>query len=152
MCFFKDEMFVLSSFHNRPHLIRLGSELELFLFFFLFCVWRGTAKQRASVEKQPCIFTLRTCQTCRVSSCAGYCVFFSDLKAKYERYQAHICFYGSLGSHIHILRHDLAQRREKGERERGFDVKHRAWSCFDHISALCSALQYNPGCVMWFER
>ncbi|KAA8585186.1 hypothetical protein FQN60_003880 [Etheostoma spectabile] len=33
--------------------------------------------------------------------------------AKYEQYQAHICFYGSLGSHIHILRHNLAQQREK---------------------------------------
>ena len=76
--------------------------------------------------------------------------FFSELKAKYERYRAHICFYGSLGSHIPILRHDLAQRREK--RERGFDAERRAWSCFDHISALCSALQYNPGCVMWLER
>lgn len=47
------------------------------------------------------------------------CFFFSSFppKAKYEQYQAHICFYGSLGSHIHILRHYLAQQTET-DRER----------------------------------
>lgn len=48
-------------------------------FVFFVCVWRGTAKQGASIEKQPCIFTLRTCQTCTVSSRATVqaTVFFS---------------------------------------------------------------------------
>lgn len=42
---------------------------------FFLCVWRGTAKQGASIEKQPCIFTLRTCQTCTVAQLET--VFFS---------------------------------------------------------------------------
>lgn len=113
----------------------------------------GARPNRGPPSKNSRVFS--RCVPAKPAECQAAPVtvfFFSDLKAKYERYQAHICFYGSLGSHIHILRHDLAQRREKGARERGFDVKHRAWSCFDHISALCSALQFNPGCVMWFER
>lgn len=36
-------------------------------------------------------------------------LFFFPPKAKYEQYQDHICFYGSLGSHIHILCHYMAQ-------------------------------------------
>lgn len=42
--------------------------------------------------------------------------FFFPPKAKYEQYQDHICFYGSLGSHIHILCHYMARWRE-GKRE-----------------------------------
>lgn len=145
-------MFVLSSFHNRPHLIRLGSELELFLFFFFILCVEGHGQTEGLRRKTAVYFHAAYLPNLQSVKLRRLLCFFSDLKAKYERYQAHICFYGSLGSHIHILRHDLAQRREKGERERGFDVKHRAWSCFDHISALCSALQYNPGCVMWLER
>lgn len=73
------------------------------------------------MEKQPCIFTLRTCQTCTFSSCAAMFFFpFLPPKAKYEQYQAHICFYGSLGLHIHILRHYLAQQTET---DRGLNVE-----------------------------
>lgn len=99
----------------------LHCKLLLFSFFFFFAwlVCGGAQSNRGPpMEKQPCIFTLRTCQTCTFSSCAAM-FFFPSLppKAKYEQYQAHICFYGSLGSHIHILRHYLAQQTET-DRER----------------------------------
>lgn len=77
-------------------------------------MWRGTVKQRASNGKTAVYFHAAYLPNLHIFKLCSYVFFFPSLppKAKYEQYQAHICFYGSLGSHIHILRHYLAQQTE----------------------------------------
>lgn len=74
--------------------------MALSCFFFYecvcVCVRRGTAPP---LEKHPSVFTLCTCQTCRVSSCASVLatVFLFPPKAKYVS-----------GAHLFLLLSGLA--------------------------------------------
>lgn len=96
------------------------------------CVWRGTAKQRTSIEKQPSVFTvyLPNLQSFKLRICASNCVFlfFFPPKAKYEQYQ---------GPHLFLLLSGLAYPHPASlsgtaerESERGLNVEERACSCF----------------------